>query len=255
MPAHDLNLALIDATTGSLSDRCTGSRYATPIANCPLIGHVLGELAENGIDESRIIAAPDVANELSRLLGSGERWGVRVSYVEAPKSDRRQAVLRELDRALAQGPVVLHPGDRLLRGQLTTMRARFVVGDVDSVLPEQATVGASAEGTEPPLSADVVMLGSAMRPVLEQLAVTADPDAGMVDALLHSDCRLAVCEQRDHWCYSDCTAALLAANRMLLDALPEQLAPGGLGEGNEIHGRVAIESGAWVANCVLHGPI
>ncbi|MGH3026572.1 MAG: sugar phosphate nucleotidyltransferase, partial [Gaiellaceae bacterium] len=180
MPGHDLNFALIDATAGSVSDRCTGSRYATPIANSPLIGHVLSELAQNGVNESRIVAAPDVADELSRLLGSGERWGIRVSYVEAPKSDGRQAVLRELDRALAQCPVVLHPGDRLLRGQLTMMRARFVVGDVDSVLSEQATVGTAAEPSEHPLSDDVVMLGPTMRPVLEDLAVAADPDAGMV---------------------------------------------------------------------------
>ncbi|MGH2856791.1 MAG: hypothetical protein ACRDMJ_04835, partial [Solirubrobacteraceae bacterium] len=113
----DLNFALIDATAGAVSDRCSGSRYATPIANRPLLGHVLAELAQNGVQESRIIADADVSAELSRLLGTGDGWGVRISYVEAPAHDGREVVLSELERALSEGPVVLHPGDCLLRGQ------------------------------------------------------------------------------------------------------------------------------------------
>ena len=42
---------------------------------------------------------------------------------------------------------------------------------------------------------------------------------------------------------------------MLLDALPVPAVEGEFGEGNRVHGRVAISPEARISGCTLHGPI
>jgi glucose-1-phosphate thymidylyltransferase len=42
---------------------------------------------------------------------------------------------------------------------------------------------------------------------------------------------------------------------MLLDSLPAPPPETSFSDDNQVHGRVVIDPGAWVSNCVLHGPI
>jgi glucose-1-phosphate thymidylyltransferase len=250
-----VNFALIDATAGSPPDHPADCRYATPIANMPLICHVFDELAQNGIDHARIIARPSVSEDIERILGRGDSWGMQVSYLDTPVLNGRQVVLAELDQALSQGPVLLHPGDTLLRGQMTRMQERFHVGDVDSVLPEQASPGPRRDPEDRRVSNTVLALGPGTRRVFGELLCSEGDEADLIDTLLHSDCRLAVCEQTEHWSYSGSTSALLSANRMLLDSLADTPPDPKFGDGNEVQGRVLISPEAWISTCVLHGPI
>jgi glucose-1-phosphate thymidylyltransferase len=250
-----VNFALIDATAGSPPDCPADCRYATPIANKPLICHVFDELAQNGIGHALIIAGPSVSEDIGRILGGGDSWGMQVSYLDTPVLDGRQVVLAELDQALSQGPVLLHPGDCLLRGQMTRMQERFQVGDVDSVLPEQASTGPRRDPEDRRVSNTVLVLGPGTRPIFGELLSSDGDEDDLIETLLHSGCRLAVCEQTEHWSYCGSTSALLSANRMLLDALADTPPDRRLGDGNEVHGRVLISPDARVSSCVLHGPI
>ena len=101
----------------------------------------------------------------------------------------------------------------------------------------------------------MLVLGPETRGLVENLRTPDNDGDDLLATLLHSDIRLALCEQSEHWCYSESTEALLAANRMLLDALPAPLPETGFSEDNQLHGRVVIDPSAWVSNCVLHGPI
>ena len=256
--AGTVNVAIVDATAGASGQppgTAPGARYVTPIANAPLIGHVVAELGESGIEHARIIASPEVRRDLGRILGGGRDWGLEVTYLEAPAPQPWETVLSELEQALADGPVLLHPGDSLYGRQLGAMRDRFNAGDVDSVLPEQASV----QGLRPPadrrVSDTVLVLGPGTRPLLRDLLSPAGEGDDLVATLLHSDCRLAVCEQSAHWRYDASTDALLAANRMMLDALPAESEPDSFGENNRLHGRIAISPSAYISNCLIYGPV
>jgi glucose-1-phosphate thymidylyltransferase len=258
MQASDVNLAIIDATAGDAGQPlCVSpaSRYATPIANTPLIGHVFDELAAGGIEEVRVITQPDVRRDLGRILGAGRTWGVEVSYVDATENDGRYTVLAEVEQALARGPVLLHPGDSLFRSQVGTMRERFRAGDVDSVLPEQASIEPLRSPEARRASDTILLLGPATRPLVGDLLSPKSEGEDLVATILHSDCRLAVCEQTEHWAYSESTEALLAANRMLLDGLPDPGEHDSFGRDNRIHGRVSISPHAFLSNSVIYGPV
>lgn len=253
-----MNLAIIDATGvgGANGPDCSlGCRYATPIANLPLIAHVLDELAQGGILRARLIAPGGVCNELAQLLGDADPRGVEISYLEAPETVGRAVVLAETADTLETEPVLLHPGDCLFRSQVADMRSRFCAGDVDSVLAEQASVDPLRDPSERRATDTVVALGLGTREIVAGLLLPESEGDDLIESLLKGDCRLAVCAQTEHWCYSDSTKSLLAGNRMLLESLAQTSPSEHFGQGNEIHGHVAISPSAYLSNCVVHGPV
>src|ERR1700760_4825717 len=138
--------AIVDAASadgGSSSGRLTTSRYLMPIANLPLICHVVGELAHGGIEDAHIVSCEGVRAELEELLGTGDPWGVRLAYVEVGSGHGREAVQTEIRRSVAEEAVLVYPGDCLFPGQIQPMRERFSAGDVDLVLLAHATADAS----------------------------------------------------------------------------------------------------------------
>src|SRR6476469_7767341 len=97
-----LRRAIVDAAStdgGSVSGRLTTTRYLMPIANLPLICHVLAELSSGGIEEARIVTCDGVRSELERLLGTGQAWNLRVTYDEVEQGHGRQAVQTEIHDA------------------------------------------------------------------------------------------------------------------------------------------------------------
>jgi glucose-1-phosphate thymidylyltransferase len=253
-----VNLAIIDATAvGAASgpDCTVGSRYATPLANLPLIAHVLDELAQGGIRRARLIAPHDIRKELAGILGGANPRGVDVSYLDAPETGSRTTVLTQVAQTLETEPVLLHPGDCLFRSQVAAMRGRFCGGDVDSVLPEQASVVPPFAPDERRAATTVVALGPGTHEIVSRLLSPENDGEDLIEALLQGNCQLAVCAQTEHWCYSDSTKSLLAGNRMLLDSLLQTPAQEHFTDGNEMRGRVAISPSAYLSNCVVHGPV
>lgn len=258
LPDRPVSLAVIDATAAdaapALSARWS-SRYTAPIANTPLIGHVFDELAASGVTRARIVPSPRVRQDLEPILQAGLTHGIDVSYRDAPEGQGRIVLLSEVEEALSAGPVLMHPGDCLFGSQIGAMWKRFQDGDVDCVLPAQASAVPLRSPAKRRASDTLLLLGPAMRPLLDELLAPRSDGEDLVDTVLHSDSRLAVCEQSAHWRYSTSTEALLAANRMILDALPATAEHEGFGENNQVHGRVSISASAFLSNCVLYGPV
>jgi glucose-1-phosphate thymidylyltransferase len=258
-----VSFAIIDAAAGARARACgcTGrSRYSTPIANLPLIYHVFDELAAAGIDRVQVIVSPDTRAELEEVLGGGRPWGVEVSYTTASQHDSQVAALTELERVVADEPVLVYPGDSLFPGQVSAIWDRFRAGDVDAVILGSANgagrrgPSAAAEGSSRVSSAPAIV-GPSAAPVIDELLNAAVDHQDLADWLRVHDDRVAVCELGGHWLYSDETDDLLVANRMILDALPVPAVDGSFGDNNVVHGRVAISSSARVSGCILHGPV
>jgi glucose-1-phosphate thymidylyltransferase len=251
---ENVSLAIVD-TVGEPADEAglgPSSPYLAPIANVPLIWHVFDELAQSGIARALIVARTEARGDLERVLGTGETWGVEVSFFEAPETGGQQAVLTQADQALSAGPVLVYPGDCLFPGQLATIGERFADGDVDCVMLDPAPGSASPESRIFPTA---VILGPQTQAVLRNSASGGLDPRGLNELLLAGGCRVAVCEPARQWRYSNSTDALLAANRMMLDELPVPAVDGSFPDHNEIHGRVAISPDAHVSNSVIYGPV
>lgn len=258
-----MNIAIIDATVEveGASQACgPAARYVTPIANLPLIYHVFDELAGSGIRQARIVAPQSVRPQLERVLEGGQVWNMQVSYADSPPGGGRDALLREIERGLDSGPVLVHPGDCLFPHQVTVMCDCWRTAPVDLVLlaaevdapprEPRAELGEAAGICEIPL-----LFAPSSRPALDELLARREEAGTLVDSLMASDLRVTVCDLAEHWFYSASCDALLAANRMMLDALPVPAVHGAFSGDNQVHGRVAISPGARVTGSILHGPI
>jgi glucose-1-phosphate thymidylyltransferase len=264
---NEVTLAIVDAAQEadpSATGRWT-SRYLTSIANAPLICHVLDELCHSQIEHVVVLAGPRAGRELTSVVGTGDAWGLRVSYLTASCETPRAEVVSQLRMATRDAPSLLHAGDCLFPRQLPRLLERFHRENLDLVTlarSRSALVAIEDAKSDRPIHlprerplGTAVILGPAVWPALEELYRDESlGPASMLTSLESAGYRIGACDVGEHWCYWDSTEQLLRANRMVLDAIdPRPPAPVDCGQ-SQIEGRVVISPSASIFRSTVRGP-
>lgn len=103
----------------------TGPKQLLPIANKPMSQYALEDLRDAGITEIGIVVGGAHSNRVRDYYGDGERFGVRVTYVEqdAPRGIAHAVGLcREF---VGRDRFVVYLGDNILRAGLRPYAERF----------------------------------------------------------------------------------------------------------------------------------
>lgn len=112
----------------------TMNKHLIPLANKPMIEYALEKVQACGITDVAINVNPGEI-ELQKLLGGGERWGMRIAYIEQQGGPKGLAhIVANAASWIADEPFLLYLGDNIVLGSLAPLIDRFRRDDLDCLL-------------------------------------------------------------------------------------------------------------------------
>jgi glucose-1-phosphate thymidylyltransferase len=257
----------------------TGNKHMIPIANQPILFYGLQHLAQAGIHEVGIVLGP-LHEGIREAIGSGEAFGVRVTYIhQGDPKGLAHAVLcaREF---LGEDPFVMYLGDNLLQEGVSQFIEIFerdhpdaVVGVTQVDTPQQYGIvelngneiqSIEEKPTKPKSNnalIGVYLFGPAIHPIIAGLRPSGRGELEITEAIwrLHESGHRVVTHTVNGW-WKDTGRPedLLHANSLVLGSLPatyfERL--GTVSPGAKIGGRVRLGPGSVVDDGVeIEGPV
>jgi len=251
------------------------SKHLVPLANRPVLGWVLSQIAEAGVGEVFIVVGPHNREQIAEYVGDGSKFGLSVEYLlqERPLGIAHAVSLAE---RYMSGSFLVYLGDNLVKGGVVPYLRRFTETRADALVilkeVEDPTrfgvavfdgggwlVGFVEKPKEPPSRFALVGLyffTLAVFDYIKQLKPSWRGEYEITDALtlMLKDYRQVEYAVHEGW-WLDIGKKddVLAANALLLDEYA-RLDLKGTVENSRLEGRVVVEPGAVVKNSVVRGP-
>jgi glucose-1-phosphate thymidylyltransferase len=252
----------------------TSAKQLVPVANKPVLFYGIEALASAGITDIGIVVG-DTHAEIRAAVGTGDPWGVRVTYIhqDAPRGLAHAVLISE--PFIGREPFVMYLGDNLLARGLVPFVQDFIehrpaAGILLARVPDPQRFGVAelsngrvvrlVEKPAVPKSdlalVGVYLFGAEVFEAVRRIKPSFRNELEITDAIQDLvDRRLEV---RPHivagwWKDTGKIEDLLEANRLILETFDRRIA-GSVDEASRIEGKVVIEAGASVENSVVRGP-
>jgi glucose-1-phosphate thymidylyltransferase len=254
----------------------TSAKQLVPVANKPVLFYGIEAMAAAGIREVGIIIAPETGGEIRAAAGDGERFGVRITYIEQDAPLGLAHAVLTAEAFLGGDAFVMYLGDNLLQGGIEDLVAAFQRNRPEALIlltavPDPQNFGVAelhpASGrvvrlVEKPLepASDLALVGvymftSRIHEAARAIRPSGRGELEITDAiqwLVDADASVESHIVRGWWKDTGRLADMLEANRLILERL-ERRVEGELVD-SQIDGRVVVEAGALLERTTVRGP-
>lgn len=252
------------------------AKQLVPVANTPVLVHVLRNLRDIGVEEVGIIVG-DRAPQIRRVIGDGSVWNMTITYLrqDEPRG-LAHCVLLAAD-FLGDDDFVMYLGDNVFADGIEAAAATFRQRRPDAHLlvtpvadprhygvAELSPDGVVHDLVEKPAQprSDLAVTGAyfftpAIHHAVRAIRASRRGELEITDAvrfLITTGHKVTADRYAGYWQDTGKVDDLLECNRTLLDRLSPAV-HGEVDEKSELLGRVRVEAGAQITNSLLVGPL
>ncbi|MEW6040820.1 MAG: glucose-1-phosphate thymidylyltransferase [Elusimicrobiota bacterium] len=252
----------------------TSAKQLIPIANKPILFYGLEAISEAGIKDVGIVVG-ETKNEIKNAVGNGEKWGIRVTYIEQEAPLGLAHAVKISESFLSDNQFVMYLGDNLIKDGIvllvrefekTNPNAQIMLAKVKN--PQQFGVAEIKDGKivrlieKPKIPpSDLALVGvylfdknifkavNSIKPSFRnELEIT---DA--IQYLIENGYTVTPCIINGWWKDTGRMEDLLEANRVILEIIETKI-EGEIDENTKLEGRIKIEKNAKIKNSIIRGP-
>lgn len=253
----------------------TRAKQLMPIANKPVLFRVIEAIRDAGIDEIGIVIG-DTGEEIRQAVGSGERWGVRITYIPQAAPLGLAHAVKISQGYLGDERFVMFLGDNVIQGGISPLIRQFADSDWNSQIvltevEEPQHYGVAQLDSDlrivrliekprvPPSNLALVgiyMFDHHIFEAVNAIQPSWRNELEITDAiqwLVDHGRRVYPYIHRGWWIDTGKSADMLEANNRVLAELAHKV-EGYVDRDSKIDHLVMVESGAEIINSVVRGP-
>ena len=252
----------------------TSAKQLVPVANKPVLFYGIEAIAEAGIRDIGIVVG-DTQAEIRAAVGDGDRWGVRVEYIEQDAPRGLAHAVKISREYIGNEPFVMYLGDNLLNKGITQFVREFdrqkpAAQILLTRVPDPQMFGVAqlengkvvrlVEKPKEPIGdlalVGVYMFGPEVFESVNRIKPSFRNELEITDAIQDLiDRGLTV---RPHvvdgwWKDTGKLEDMLEANRLILDTFERRI-EGVVDADSRVEGKVVVEEGAFIERSVIRGP-
>lgn len=256
----------------------TAAKQLLPVANKPILFYAVEALKEAGIIEIGIIVSPETGDDVRKMVGNGERWGTKITYIVQDEPKGLAHAVKTARGFLKDSPFVMYLGDNLIKDGVAPLVQRFKAGSADAFILLKEVANPSSFGVaqlngnghilcleEKPATpksnlalVGVYLFNHNIHTAIDEIKPSRRGELEITDAIQRLvDTKHPVDSHilTSWWLDTGKKDDMLEANRVVLDEMSDFCNDGRLEGNTVISGRVTIGKGTVLKNCHIRGPV
>ena len=257
----------------------TSAKQLVPVANKPVLFYAIETLVEAGITDIGVIVG-DTRDEIKAAVGTGERWGIKVTYIQQEAPLGLAHAVKVAQPFLGDSRFIMYLGDNMIEESLQPLVQEFAKGGSEyncqillkSVSDPQSFGVAELDPNDPhrvirlvekprePVS-DLALVGvylfdSNVFEAIENIRPSWRNELEITDAiqyLVNAGYSVRPKIVKGWWVDTGKQADMLEVNRLILERL-ERNVEGVVDRDSAVSGRVVVAKSAEIINSVVRGP-
>ena len=253
----------------------TLAKQLIPLANKPVLGYVLDQVAETGINQIGVIVAPETGNYVKEYIKDGSEWNFNVTYISQEPLGLAHAV-KTAQTFLENDDFIMCLGDNLLGQGLTNYLKKFKKENLDALillkpvdnptkfgvatLDDQANIIRLVEKPKDS-SSNLAIVGTyifsnKIFQAINQIKPSWRGELEITDAIqqmVNMNLKVKAEILNSWWLDTGKKDDILTANAKVLDEYSKQDIKGSIEE-SKIEGRVTIHENTKIINSLIRGP-